>query len=279
MTGVVPTRKWFSREVDTAGKLEEAPSRKIPWYDSTSDGTEDLDIPATPSARPCPPRYRSRRPRRLPRQQHLPRLARRTGHLVRRRRLRRPLPQPRPTRRGSLAARSRHRLPVRRGPLRPTGGRCRPRPHRLEVRPRPCVDRPRLRTVPYWASSAPASSPARPNSVCSTPSWTAAASAAGSRHAAGNVPTPPTSWAASGPSTGCSAPRRRCVTPSTSSLLPPLSGCGPTARPRGHNAMAGAVTNRTSWLARSSAGPSPNWSAKTAVPCWPPSTRRMRRRG
>jgi hypothetical protein len=36
---VIGIRKGFSRGLDTAGKLAEAPSRRIPWYDFTSDGT------------------------------------------------------------------------------------------------------------------------------------------------------------------------------------------------------------------------------------------------
>ena len=46
-----------------------------------------------------------------------------------------------------LAAGPGHRPAVRRGALRSPGRRRRPRPHRLEVRPRPGADRPRLRLL------------------------------------------------------------------------------------------------------------------------------------
>ena len=66
------------------------------------------------------------------------------GHRLPRRRLRRPLPQARTARTAPLEARPGHRHAVRRGPLRSPGRRRRPRPHRLEVRPRARARRPRI---------------------------------------------------------------------------------------------------------------------------------------
>ena len=79
--------------------------------------------------------------------QPLPRPSATPRHLLRRPTLRRPLPRPRTARGGPLAAGPGHRHAVRRGPLRSPGRRRRPRPHRLEVRPRPGADRPRLRLL------------------------------------------------------------------------------------------------------------------------------------
>ena len=71
----------------------------------------------------------------------------RPGHLLRRRTLRRPVPRPGTAGGGPLAAGPGHGPAVRRGARRPPGRRRRPRPHRLEVRPGPGADRPRLRLL------------------------------------------------------------------------------------------------------------------------------------